>query len=446
MSSSFRAPPIRTSSETDLLALLRVVWLQKAVIALVTLSIGVLAAVYAFAAVPVYAVSSVLRPTAINELDALNRSGVYALLPKDALTMVGASLEAYDTRLGFFRANQKLFETFVRPGRTLEQSFEEFNRNSFTLILPDPKKPDALNAFVKVEMSYLKGVDGVAILNGFVNYAITLERAQIASDLGVIVKNRLVELDGKLAAARSTYFTKKEAEIALLAEKDSLRKEQLQDELRALRSELKTRRNDRVEQLSEAIHIARSLGIIKPSTPSSLSELALNGRSNVMRTEINTQQIPLYFMGVDALEAERSALMRRKSDDFSEGRIAEIAKELQLLQSNRQIEMLNRRQDEDLFLEGVEHIRAEAARLRNINVDMGLLKLVVIDKEALEPLSPVFPKKGLIIALGLILGFALGVMVTFVRSIILARCESGPGHFSYPEPVVAVEGENRRLE
>ncbi|MCP5961751.1 hypothetical protein NL379_31505, partial [Klebsiella pneumoniae] len=65
--------------------------------------------------------NSVLRPAALNELDALNRSEVYKLPPEAALIKVGASLESYEVRLNFFRENQKLFEAFVRPGRTLEQ-------------------------------------------------------------------------------------------------------------------------------------------------------------------------------------------------------------------------------------------------------------------------------------------------------------------------------------
>ena len=113
-----------------------------------------------------------------------------------------------------------------------------------------------------------------------------------------------------------------------------------------------------------------------------------------MRTEINNQQIPLYFMGVEALTAERTALLQRKSDDFTEGRIAQIARELQLLQSNREIEVLKLRQNEDLFLSGVEPLRSEVVRLKNLgNLDISNMKLVSIDRKALEPLHPIKPQK-----------------------------------------------------
>jgi len=195
----------------------------------------------------------------------------------------------------------------------------------------------------------------------------------------------------------------------------------LQDELKALRAQLKIIRGDRLVLLNEAIGIAKSLGIKKPATPSSLGDENRAGTPGMMRTEINNQQIPLYFMGVDALEAERNALQRRTSDDFTEGRIAQIAKELQLLRANRQIEVLNRRENEDLFLINVEPLRAEEARLRKLNIDMSRLKLVTIDKQALEPLSPIKPKKALVLAMGLVLGGILGVLIALARTLLASR-------------------------
>ncbi|RUT40202.1 chain-length determining protein [Pseudomonas sp. PAMC 29040] len=398
------------------------VWQQKKIILATAALFGLVALGYAYLSTPEYQVSSVLRPAAINELDALNRSGVYTLPPNEALLKVGSSLESYDNRLGFFRSNQELFTQFKRPGRTLEQSFEDFNRNSLKLIFPDSKKADSQNAAISMELTYPGGVDGVKILNGFVDYAIDAERKQIAADLKVIVNNRLTELKGKLDAARSSYEIDKEARIAALNEADSIKRAQLQDELKALRQQLKIVRTDRMAQLSEAIGIARALNIQKPTTPSALGDSANIRGSSGMRTEINNQQIPLYFMGTEALEAERAALQQRKTDDFTEGRVAQIARELQLLQSNREVEALKQRQNEDLFLSGVEPLRSEIVRLGDLsNLDSSNMKLVSIDRKALEPMEPVKPKKALIVLLGLLLGGILGVLIVLVRNFLAVR-------------------------
>ena len=424
-----RTSPRNTSApsdEIDLFELFHSIWRQKKLVVGCTVLVGVLGAGYAFLAPRVYEVSSVLRPAAINELDALNRSEVYKLPPADALAKVGAQLDSYEARLGFFRSHEQLFTAFQKPGQSLEQSFEDFNRNSVHLILPDPKKSDSLSTYIRLELQYPADVDGVAILNGFVDYAIAEEREQVGADLKVIVNNRLNELKGKIDAARANYETEKESKIAKLLESDRLKRAQLQDELSALRLQMKMERANRLAELAEAIAIAKSMGIKTPTTPSSMADASRGGSSQVMRTEVNNQKIPLYFLGTEALEAERTALQQRTSDDFTNSRVAEIGKELQLLETNREVEVLQKRGNEDIFLQDVEPLRAEVARLRNLNIDMSSLKLVTVDRRAQEPLAPVKPKKALVIALSLVAGLALGVLIALIRHFIQTRPQSVP--------------------
>jgi LPS O-antigen subunit length determinant protein (WzzB/FepE family) len=424
VSGNFRIPVETSSNEVDLLSLFQTFWQQKKIIVATSVVCGLVALAYACFVTPEYQVSSVLRPTAINELDALNRSGVYTLPPSEALLKVGSLLESYEVRLRFFETSEPLFSQFKRPGRTLEQSFEEFNRDSLKLLLPDPKKTDSLSAAIGMVLNYPEGVDGVQILNGFVDSAITFAREQIAADLKVIVNNRLTELKGKIDAARSNYETEKQVRMSTLLENDNLKRAQLQDELKALRQQLKVERADRMAQLSEAIGIAKSLGIQKPTTPSAMGDSARAGDVSLMRTEINNQQIPLYFLGVDALEAERTSLQQRKNDDFTENRIAQIARELQLLQTNREVEVLNQRENEDLFLKGVEPLRAEIIRLGGVSsIDFNNLKLVSVDRKAMNPTSPIKPKKTLIVLLGFMLGALLGILIVIARHFLTQRRE-----------------------
>lgn len=419
-----RTSPLNTPAtpdEIDLFELLHSIWRQKKLVVGCTVLAGVLGVGYAFLAPKEYEVSSDLRPAAINELDALNRSEVYKLPPADALSKVGAQLDSYEARLGFFKTHKQLFTAFQKPGQSLEQSFEDFNRNSVNLILPDPKKLDTLSSYIRLELRYPADVDGVAILNGFVDYAIAAEREQVGADLKVIVNNRLNELKGKIDAARANYDTDKESKIAKLLEADKLKRAQLQDELSALRLQMKMERNSRLAELAEAIGIAKSMGIKTPTTPSSMADSTRGGSSQVMRTEVNNQKIPLYFLGTEALEAERVALQQRTSDDFTNPRIAEIGRDIQLLDSNREVEVLQKRGNEDIFLQDVEPLRAEVSRLRNLNIDMSNLKLVTIDRRAQEPLSPIKPKKALAIAFSLVAGLCVGLLIALGRYFILTR-------------------------
>lgn len=402
--------------EIDLVELFQSLFKQKYLILAVAALVTVMAAAYAFLATPHYQVQSVLRPVDRGSLDELNGTGVYELTPSEALKRVGAGLSSYENRLAFFRDHQALFGGLIEPGRSLEQAFEAFNRTSFTMLQVDPKKANGQSDFVGLSLTYPRGVEGVEVVNGLVTFVLETERARIASDLKVLIANRLFNIEQKIEAARASYDASKQAQIAALLEQDTLTRAQLQDELQALRAELKTRRQSRIALLDESIQIAESLGIQKPTTPSSMSDTLRQGQ--VVRTEVSSRELPLYFMGSEALKAEREALSARRSDDFIEPRIAEIEKELTLLGHNRQVEILEKRQNEDLYLKDLAEWRQEAAQLKGINFDASALKLVRLDQHALEPLAPVKPKKALIIALGGVVGLMLGVFAALLRNLL----------------------------
>lgn len=411
------------SDEIDLVELFQSLWGQKWLISGVAAVVAAAAGAYAFLATPVYEVQSLLRPALIKDLDELNGTGVYTLTPADALKKVGASLDSYETRLGFFQANKNLFDGLAKPDRSLEQAFEEFSREQFVLLKPDPKKLDNLSDYVGIQISYPEDLDGVAITNGLVAYAINAERERIAADFQVVIANRLNTVERQIKAARANYEANKASSIAKLKEADSLKRAELQDELKALRQQLRTKRMNRIAQLDESIAIAKSLGISKPTTPAAMGDegRAAQGQGSVIRTEVNNQQIPLYFMGTETLQAERDALKARSSDDFTEPRIAEIAKELKLLEQNRKIEVLKSRKDEDLFLKQLAQLREEEARLKGLDLDLSALTLVRVDQPAAKPLKPKEPKRILIIAIGFMLGGMIGVFVALIRSMLVRR-------------------------
>nr|WP_217433528.1 Wzz/FepE/Etk N-terminal domain-containing protein [Pseudomonas putida] len=405
--------------EFDLFRIFRELWRRRVIIAAIAFVFMSLGASYAFFATPEYEVRTVLRPAALNDLDALNRSNVYSLPPGEALIRMGAALDSYEIRLSYFRSKPELVAAYNQSGETSEQAFTKFN-DAFQIVQPDPKKADLLSAFIGLKMRYEGDIDGASYLNDFVAYAIKEQRAQLAEDLKGIVANRLQEVDAKLKSAMVDYDAGKQSRIAILIEKDAIKRALLQDELKALRVQLKLNREARLASLDESIAIAKSLGIKKPASPSSMADEVVEG-GNVVRTEINTQQVPLYFMGADVLEAERNVLRKRTSDDFAEPRIAKIRKELLMLASNREAEALQTRKNEILFLDGIQSLRAERERLKSINTDLEQLRLVNVDQYATPPAKPLKPRKGLIIGFSLFIGIIVGAFFALLRGMLKAR-------------------------
>lgn len=413
--------PFSVPAEIDLYALMASVWKQKLLIIKMAGGMALCAGLYAFIATPEYQVTSVLRPVSIKHLDSLNRSGIYSISPESALLKVAGALDSYEVRLAFYRENIALFKGIERSGSSFEQNFEDFNRDFLRVKVDDGSKAISLPPSISLELNYPGGLKGAEVLNGFVDFVVRAERQNIADEFEVILKNRINEIDRSLDAARAAYDIEKHARIARLQESDSIRRAQLNDELNALRQQLKTARKYRIAQLDESIKIARSLGIVKPTAPSALGDTAYKNPTNVIRTEVNYQQIPLYFMGVESLEAERAALLERKSDEFTAGRVAQIFQELQILQENREIEMLKKRSNEDLFLANVEKQRSERLRLSELTIDSQALKLIEIDRYALQPASPIRPKKLLLTVLGAVLGSILGITVALLRYLIRSK-------------------------
>lgn len=419
-------PPPATHDEIDLVDLLHAIWKQKIVVAVTALLVMLAATAYAFLATPVYQVQSLLRPANLKDLDAVRIPDLYTLTPEDALKRLGVTLNSYEMRLRFFRDNPHLLEAIREPHLTLEQTFERFNADGFRVLRPDTRQGSGLSDFIGLQLTYPEGIDGVQVVNGFVRYAIELQKQAIAEDVTILIQNRLNELQRKIGAARAAYEASKNAEIARLREEDNLKRAQLEDELAGLRKQLSIQRQNRIEELNEAIKIAKALGITKPTTPSAIGGAARAEQGNIILTEITSQEIPLYFLGTEALEAERAALLQRTSDDFVEPRIAEIQKELQLLEHNRQIEILLQRDEEDLFLTEIAAFREEEARLKALTLDLSGVNLVKIDQEAVAPLRPIKPRKALAIALGLVLGAMLGVFAALIRALYQQRQASGP--------------------
>lgn len=409
-------PQPLANDEIDLVELFRALWRQRLLIVGVTFAVTLIAAAYAFLATPYYQTKTYLRPVPQSMLDQLNETGIYKLTPEDALSRVASGLSSYDKRLDYFLSNQEMFQAIEPKGDSAEQAFADFNEQAFEMLHPDPKKIENRSAYVGLKLTYPKGMEGSTIVNGFVDYVLELERKEIAEDLESLIANRLASLDMNMEAQRANYSASKEAKIATLLEDAALKRAQLQDELAALRAELKTRRNNRIQELNEAITIADSLGIRTPTSPSAMAASARSG-TQVIRTEVTNQEAPLYFLGTEALTAERDALKNRTSDDFVEPRIAEIQSELTLLENNREVEILKAREGEDLYLTNLAQLREEASRLKGIKLDTERLRLVRLDQPALQSLNPIKPKKALILALGLVLGAMLGIFVALVRSL-----------------------------
>lgn len=406
-------PSFHQDDEINLIELGLLLWRKKFLIMGLTAVFTILAAVYAFTATPIFQVQSILRTTSIKNLEPINTSEILTIGPNQALKDVGAKLDSYDSRLRFFRENKKLFEELRQPGETLEQSFERFNEKAFTLLRPDLKTDPNATPYIGIRLQYPEGVDGVQIVNEFVAFAINEEKEDLEANYNALLEHRILNTEKELIALRTEYDAQVESKVSQLLEEDALKRARLLDELAAVRTQLELNRENRIKRLQEAIAIATALNIHKPTSPTLL------GR-NIQEmpgfyAELSNQSPPLYFMGTEALQAELDVLLAREDNDFTSGRITEIQKELQLLEQNRQVELLKARENRDLFIAEQATIKRTLAYLENLHIDFEMLEIVKIDRPAHTPYKPIKPNKKLVVAVGFLLGLMIGVFFALVK-------------------------------
>jgi LPS O-antigen subunit length determinant protein (WzzB/FepE family) len=345
----------RNDDEIDLrdLALMLVegwYWIVGAV------AVAVVAAfIYLVVTTPTYETRFRAVPASSANFSGFNLLSGFSISPEEAYRALGNRLSSFQNFEAFVNDNR---ESFVFPEEPdLGRVFSE--RLSIDGLGVERNGQQVMN----VTYAYPEGEEGADILNAYVR------------DTAIKVWSTL----------RSRFDDHNRAQIARLITDLQLKKETMQ------RS-----REDRLFTLEQAITVARSLGIEKPTTPQEFGRQS-SGTEVIYANISGDGSLPLYFMGYQALEAELQVLQDTIRDGLSNFEIREA--EQQLEQRVRIAELLASGQLYGVD-EGVEPNHTE--------------RVVDVVEYAFPPADPSEPRRALILVLSLVIGGTLGVMLVFL--------------------------------
>ncbi len=163
-------------------------------------------------------------------------------------------------------------------------------------------------------------------------------------------------------------------------------KKEIESQLQIGRDFAGQRRLDRIALLEEQIAIARA---------SKIFDRKLSTYNTAMATQslggtLSTAQEPLYMRGVKELAAEKEELEKRKNDEsFIVG-----------------------------FRDKQEILAQLDAGLKQLQAARAIARAVTVDQPAIQPKSPVEPRRMRVLALSLVLGSISGIFVAFVVNFI----------------------------
>lgn len=332
----------RGEDEIDLVELIEGFWRQRLLIALTTVIVTAIAVVYAFIATPIYEVKAFVQPPSQNDIAQLNygRGGESELEPFTIQRVAGIylrSLQSESLRREFFR-KYYLPSLNERERKGSQDDLYSDFKEILTLGATSKDTPDRF--FVMVHLP-----DPQQAAEWVAHY---------------------IELAGSHA----------KAEVIKDARADAMVKaDNLAQTINASRESARKQREDQIEKLTEALRIARSVGLEKPP-------IIAYGPSTEVSADMDG---PLTYMrGSKALAAEIENLRGRSSDDP--------------------------------FIENLRSQQESMNFYRSLQIDPAVVQVYRQDGALESPDSPVKPNKLLLILGGGVVGLVLGIVFALVRN------------------------------
>ncbi|QBZ83857.1 lipopolysaccharide biosynthesis protein [Hydrogenovibrio crunogenus] len=217
-----------------------------------------------------------------------------------------------------------------------------------------------------------------------------------------------------------------ESEIERIQEADALKREQIEQKIKALIDNSKENLDDQLQRLNENLRIAQKLGITEPIEPGQYGKTMQAKNTSNMIVDVNTQSgMKGYWMGTKILSAEINSLKRRQNLAAFIPQISALKADLLLLKQNPRVDQLKNRQSNLPYSERLRMLKIEKEKILH---DLKALKAITFDtflvlKSPSTPEAPVKPKGKLIIAVAIVLGLLLAVFVALIRSAALNHQE-----------------------
>ncbi|MBT2342218.1 MULTISPECIES: LPS O-antigen chain length determinant protein WzzB [Pseudomonas] len=331
------------SEEIDLSELARGIWVQKWLILVITLLVTIGATAYAFLSKPIYEAKLFIIPPTQNGIAELNygrgkSTELDAYSIKEVYDVFARNLQGESLRQTFF--NKVYLPSLDESQRAgpLDRLYERFSRE---LLIRGPGRdtPDRFSVTVQ-------SGDPVQATEWAKTY---VQRASEAAE-SELIKNVTTEA--------------------------SVRARNLEQRIVSVRETAQRIREDRIQQLREALQIAKAIGLTTP---------VVNSTAGVDIT-VDTGDKLDYQRGSKALAAEVEALESRPSDDA--------------------------------FIGDLRTLQMRYNFYRQLNVDADSISVYRQDGVVEVPESPIKPRKALILILGLVGGLMLGGFLALIRFLI----------------------------
>ena len=380
------------ADEIELGELIRNLFGEWKIIALVIAIGAILAIASAVHLSKVYAVEGMLRAPYLHELGDIRHQNIIAVEPSDLLMRVVDNLLAPEIQqrvLERSRLGKNMLENSKVSNAQLIQGFRRnFSVNvvkhDFYQLEKNEKPPfKEINVVMKSDQPVLAG-EFVQLL---------IEQAQekalldFSNDVAAIKVVRIRIIEEQLAAMSLAAEQSRQAEITRLQELNNESIDRLQQQIDLKIRKAKQDRKNTIIRLSEALKTAEELGI---SDPVSWDDLRPERESAQVINELNSEDdfAPLYFRGTRLLQAEVDRLRNRADDKPFIGGLTDLESQILQLRHDSRIDALQARENDTIYIDKYDDMQRDLKSLLNQPEHFSNVQLAVISQPATVPSGP----------------------------------------------------------
>ncbi len=288
--------------------------------------------------------------------------------------------------------------------------------------LPEDREGIILNPNrLSLKVLHQQELASAELINHFVGYSAKQLLSEIKNEQKSVIRDKIIVTERDIAMMRAKAKMDREAEIERLENDIQKKISVINADIAALEKKAIVAKDNTIADLEEANALAKKLNI---ENPTYLSELSKNNDPGPAMAEIKLsedQELPLYLMGTTYLTAKIDQLRNRKTEVPYIDEMAELRRQLSLLENNSALEALKNRKSDDPYISGLTEKLNFVAQLKNYTLDFDAVDIFRLEKSAAATGIPVKPNKRLVLLLGvlvsLLASFFVGVLCLMVKKI-----------------------------
>lgn len=258
-------------------------------------------------------------------------------------------------------------------------------------------------------------VAGVELLNNFVVNANQRLLDKLYNDVHITIKHKIDVLTKQVATLRVQHHQSRMLTIKKMEQDNAKKIALLQEQISAYVVKAKANRLTQIANAEEALNMAKSLGIVYPTTLDVLAQREQEGRSvNTAITVLDQQVSSLYLQGTKFLMELIKTLSNRKSDEGHLEEINDLREKIQLIKNDQTLIALKQRQSDDPWIKELPAKLAEKSALKALSPDFTDVVAFTMDSSAVVTNVKVKPNRKLIVAIGFVLSLFIALFVALI--------------------------------